>query len=289
MSLLASMIVVAPPGYAVELAAGGIAFARAEALDFVRAALAAGGGLFAYAAEQRSARRLESGRGPLYEVTVGGARWVVRHARRGGLIARWLGDRYVRLGTPRPLRELLVSEQARARGIPTPAVLAAAVYPAGLRSYRGDVATELVPRAQDLAAILFGDAGVDVDAALQLAGRTIRAAHDHGLQHPDLNLKNVLVQTDEARPSQPVRAFLLDLDGCRLHARLDERARRVMLRRFRRSWRKWERRTGRRTPSDVFSAFQRGYDDVAATSTRRGSLPAGPSPAEGIARAGAAE
>ena len=80
-------------------------------------------------------------------------RWVVRRYRRGGALAAALGDRYPRLGTPRPFREYGVLVALADAGIPAARPVGAAVYPSG-PFYRGDLVTEWVAGSLDLA--LFG-------------------------------------------------------------------------------------------------------------------------------------
>ena len=57
-------------------------------------------------------------------------------------------------GTPRPVHETRVSEEARRRGVPTPRVVAAMTYPQG-PYYRADLVTEFVPASTDLVESLF--------------------------------------------------------------------------------------------------------------------------------------
>lgn len=199
----------------------------------------------------------------------GGGEWVVRHAARGGAFAPFLGDRYGRLGTPRPFRELVVSGAARARGVPTPRVVAAAVYPAGFMAYRGDVVTERVPASRDLAFVLFGRAAYgargwptasasEVDAALRAAGRAGGALERAGVHHRDLNIKNLLLDGDPAAP----RAWVLDLDRARLLARPSPAAGAAMRRRLLRSLEKWERRTGHVLGAGARRALDEGWNEM---------------------------
>lgn len=195
-----------------------------------------------------------------------GGRWVVRHYHRGGAVASLLGDRYPRVGTPRPVRELRVGRMLEARGVPTPEHVAAAVYPAGIW-YRGDLVTRYVPGSRDLARVLFGrsDFGAGdgddpaappvAEAAMAAAGRLLRRLHDAGLDHPDLNLKNVLL----AGPDPDPRALVLDLDRARIRKRLSPARRRRMLDRFWRSARKWEDRTGVALPPSLPDVFDQAY------------------------------
>src|SRR5690606_11192773 len=144
---------------------------------------------------------------------------------------------------PRPVRELRASEEVRRRGIDTPVVLALAIYPAGA-FYRADIATAFVPGAQDLAAALFGPASFEGEERLGVwaaAGTLLRALAERGVVHADLNLKNVLLDAS----ARPLRPLLLDLDRCRVAARVAPLARLAMLRRFRRSAAKWAGLAGR--------------------------------------------
>jgi 3-deoxy-D-manno-octulosonic acid kinase len=181
------------------------------------------------------------GRGLAVVVEIGGTACVVRHYHRGGAVAGMLQDRYGRLGLNRALHELQVSESARARGVATPTVKCAAWYRHGLFR-RFDLATTFIPSSRDLAAVLFGAGAAqerDVRAAVKLIRDVLRA----GLVHNDLNLKNILVAED--------RAYILDLDRCRIEEGVSAAASKVMRERFLRSLAKWERLTSRTVPADV--------------------------------------
>lgn len=245
-----------PEGYRAFRLDGAVLVAAAGAAERARRAVAEGGTLFGHAAAHPDARVLR-GRGRLYSIPGPDGRWVVRHYRRGGAMARLLDDRYLRLGTPRPLRELRASRALRARDIATPEVLAAAVYPAGA-FYRADLATREVPDSRDLAEAAFGPdplAPLERAAAWRAAGRLVRELHDAGVIHPDLNLKNILLEWT----IRPPRPHVLDLDRCRVVDRLPGWRRRRMLRRLARSRAKWEDATGRTVPGAERAAFEEGY------------------------------
>ena len=240
-----------PPDYeAWSLGAGG-AVARRDVAGAVRAALAERGTLYAWASGQ-SGRTTYTGRGAAYGVSLGGIPSVVRHARRGGyVIAPVLGDRF--LGTPRFLRELQWSHRLLALGVPTPAFLAGAWYRSG-PIHRADVATERVDGA-DLAALLFDGPPLPADerhAVLAAVARLVRRLHDAGVVHPDLQLRNVLVGRGTAGPV----AALLDVDTCR---RAGPRAAARNLRRFFRSWKKWNRQRDPRLDQDDRAVFEAAY------------------------------
>jgi 3-deoxy-D-manno-octulosonic acid kinase len=159
----------------------------------------------------RTAERTHSGRGIVPIARIDGSLLAFRHYHRGGVVAALLRDRYARLGEPRPLRELLVSEGARGRGVPTPRVVAGAVYARG-PFYSADLVTEYVDDAVSLAAAVLEEAGPGRYAGLAAASRLAERMARAGLHHPDLNATNILLTTD----GQGARAHVLDLDRARL-------------------------------------------------------------------------
>jgi 3-deoxy-D-manno-octulosonic acid kinase len=289
------------PGFETVATPGAIVLARPEAVGWVRFALDGGRTLHDAAAAQRNAFQLE-GRRPLFVIPakVSGAgnpdgpsrrgelgglyhpeessaaddasrgggdpgrqQWVVRHYARGGkLLPRILGDRYIRLGSLRPFHELEASEEARGRGIPTPRVVAAAVYPSG-PIYRGDLVTVFVPQATDLVATLFDSARKGVGGALErrdalhASGALIRQMASGGLRHRDLHAGNILLQWRGAAPLP----LLVDLDRCRVMREGVTTAVGPMYRRLLRSLRKWERRTGLRISESEWETLERALTE----------------------------
>ncbi len=243
---------------------GGSLIARPNARPALLSWLEEEGTLIDAAAAHPEAETLH-GRGRVFSVPapVGRGKWVVRHYRRGGAMARLLGDRYLRLGTPRPVREFLLGRALDELDIPTPAHVGVAVYPQG-PWYRGDLVTERVPNSIDLAAVLFPDAAarpcgdrpiIEPAGAMAATGRLIRLLHDRGMVHPDLHLKNIVLT------GHPPRALVVDLDKARIRSRVNDRSRRRMLDRFWRSARKWEGRAGSKLADGLRRAFERGYDE----------------------------
>ncbi|HUF13410.1 MAG TPA: lipopolysaccharide kinase InaA family protein [Longimicrobiales bacterium] len=236
-----------------------------EALDAARQALSLSGSLFDFAASRPGARAL-AGRGVAYHIPAPGSytneRWMVRHYRRGGFIARFVRDRYLDSGVKRPIRELTASVKARARGVATPEVVAAAVYPAG-GWYRADIVTRFLPESRDLADRLFDDAAAERRRqAMRLAGGLLRRAHEAGVVHNDLNLGNILI----AGPRDAERAWLLDLDRAVVMRDAAARFERdLMLRRFARSLRKFERAHRTKLKAGEREAFAQAYALDSAT------------------------
>ena len=241
-------------GFEVVEHPGARVLARPEVVPWVRSVLRGGQGLHAASARDKAAFQME-GRDPVFvipaklskgEGTESGGRWAVRHYTRGGqFVPTLLGDRYVRSGRVRPYHEIVASEAARERGIPTPKVLAAAMYPAGL-FYRADLVTTFVPGASDLVEALFdrqrkgaGGAAERLDA-LRAAGELVRRMAEAGLRHRDIHARNILLEWQGAAPSP----HLLDLDRCDVGPKGVPLSPTSMHQRLRRSLLKWEHRTG---------------------------------------------
>jgi 3-deoxy-D-manno-octulosonic acid kinase len=152
-----------------------------------------------------------SGRGAAWRVALPGVpRAVVRLYRRGGLAARVSRQTYLGV-RERPLRELVLTAEARRRGVAAAEVLAARVE--GRLAYRGALVTAEVPGAATLLEALRAapDAGAR-GRLLAEAARAVAAMHAAGVWHADLNLTNILVHPG---PDGPAVA-LLDFDRARL-------------------------------------------------------------------------
>lgn len=251
------------PGFETVEHPGARVLARPEAEFWVRSVLEGGQGLHAASARERDAVRLE-GRNPLFVIPAQGGgisphdRWAVRHYVRGGrLVPALMGDRYLRSGRIRPYHETEASEAARARGIPTPRVVAAALYPQGV-FYRADLVTDFIPDTIDLVEALFdtsrkgaGGAMERMDA-LQAAGRLVQSMARVGIRHRDLHAGNVLLQWRGMAPT----AYLVDLDRCEVGRQGQSVAATRMFQRLRRSLLKWEHRTRTRISEREWSILE---------------------------------
>lgn len=241
-----------PAGYVEHEVGAATLVARVDVLPALRTVLESGTTLDRWARTSPEVQELR-GRGSTWVVSAEGRLWVVRHGYRGGAVARVLGDRYARLGEPRPYGELRVSDALRAHRINTPTVFGFAIHPAG-PFYRTDVVTEYVADSVDLAHAVLGPARRDAPAriaAWRAAGSLVRRAWDAGLVHPDLNLHNILI----AGPSHAPRAWMLDLDRARMTGVLSAGARVAMRRRLNRSRAKLEARFAHKVPRAELIAF----------------------------------
>jgi 3-deoxy-D-manno-octulosonic acid kinase len=131
------------------------------------------------------------GRGAAWFISCGERQWVLRHCRRGGLLAPVTGDRYVWLGEPRvrAFAEWRMLESLIARGLPVPKPVAASYQRGGLL-YRCDLITERVPHSQPLSAALA--AAPLPESVWREVGAVIARLHRAGADHADLNAHNIL-------------------------------------------------------------------------------------------------
>lgn len=139
-------------------------------------------------------------------------RWVLRHYRRGGLVAKLSQDSYLWTGAARTrsFAEWRLLAELRRRGLPVPAPIAAR-YVRGLVTYRADLITELLPGTRTLADVITGR---DLpEAGWHAVGKTIGAFHREGVHHADLNANNILLAEHRAE------VYVLDFDRGRIEAR----------------------------------------------------------------------
>jgi len=227
-----------PSGYRRFLIRGAEVVSRADVLDAVRTALASGP-LYDYASHHPKARPL-AGRAVAYAVPLpgGNVRVVVRHNRHGGLFGPVTGDVFL---APRAPYELDVSLRLERLGVPTPQVLAYAIYHAGAMLRRCDVVTREIPNSRDLSDILVRSDERTRLAAVAATAKLVGKLASVGARHHDLNVKNVLLATDA---EEGLRAMILDVDRVTFHAPGDVTILERNLERFVRSARKWRERNG---------------------------------------------
>ncbi|WP_438765201.1 3-deoxy-D-manno-octulosonic acid kinase [Kushneria sp. TE3] len=153
------------------------------------------------------------GRGESLFVHAGDQTWVLRHYRRGGLVARLSAEHYVWTGVERnrAFRECRLLATLFDRGLAVPEPIGACVWRAGM-VYQAALMTRRIDGARPLASLVQDpDAATRHEALLTECGRMIRRFHDEGLDHVDLNARNLLID-DRDTP------WLIDLDRCRMRA-----------------------------------------------------------------------
>jgi 3-deoxy-D-manno-octulosonic-acid transferase len=178
---------------------------------------------------------------------------VLRHYRRGGLVARVLHDTY--LGrTPhrsRAMREFALLMRLRHAALPVPQPVAARMQRVGFARYRADLLIARIPGAMSLAERL--TRGDRPSRAVWMAiGETIRKLHDQGVDHVDLNAHNLLIDNHD-------RVWIIDFDRCA--ERPGQHWKAANLSRLRRSLQKLRNgRTGSGFSEDDWLILEQGYE-----------------------------
>jgi tRNA A-37 threonylcarbamoyl transferase component Bud32 len=186
-------------------------------------------------------------------------RALVRRCIRGGFFGRFFREMYLNWGTPRPIEELRVSDYARARGVSTPEVLAAAFEKAPPFFYRGALAVREISPSADLQRELL-EAQYPLDRAslgkkrraIASLGRLIAKMHEAGIYHADLHLKNILLSDADGG------LYVLDLDAAKICEPLSDFRKHVNLLRLYRSAEKVNQRRRIITRTDLMR-FLRSY------------------------------
>lgn len=173
------------------------------------------------------------GRDTLHVLATPHGELVAKRLSRGGIVGALARHSYA--DPARPLREAAAAESLRQRGLVTPPVVAARATRAG-PLWTIELATQRLPAEGDLLDCL--RAHGPAASLARAAGRTLRRAHDAGLHHRDLQVKNLLVPAGFPGPGGPDRPHdlvLLDLDRCRVGQPLNVAERLASLARFARS------------------------------------------------------
>ncbi len=137
---------------------------------------------------------------------------IVRPYRRGGAVRHFVYDLYWHR-PPRPLLELICTETARQRGVPTVEVLGAGVEWLTCGLYRGSFVTREAEGFVNLWEWLRSKpTSAGREAVITAVARAIASMHEAGIAHADLNLTNILVRIATDSPA----VLLIDFDKARV-------------------------------------------------------------------------
>lgn len=139
-----------------------------------------------------AARATAGGRGGAVFVAAPFGSCALRHYRRGGMVARILGDHYLWRGAERTrsFAEFRLLAALRGMDLPVPQPVAARYRRSGV-TYRADILTRRIESASTLAELLAQDK-IDAAVAARVGAATAKF-HRQGAYHADLNAHNVLL------------------------------------------------------------------------------------------------
>ncbi len=148
------------------------------------------------------------GRGTTHFIHTGKQNFVLRHYRRGGLVARVMKDRYFWRdeSSTRAFAEWQLLYHLHRAGLPVPAPVACRYRRHGL-TYSADLITERLMDSMSLASAL-RRRGLPILGWITI-GRCLRSFHDLGVFHADLNAHNIMLAGDDS-------VYLIDFDRGRL-------------------------------------------------------------------------
>jgi len=183
---------------------------------------------------------------------------ILRRYQHGGLFGRLTG--MLHWGPSRALLELKVTTRAEAAGAPVPHVACLALWPAAGPFWSALIGTREERGATDLLEYL--RCTEDPRARREIlreVGAAVRRLHDAGVDHRDLQLRNILVVEDDGKR----RIVVVDLDRAVYHprGRLAPRLRARNLGRLTRSAVKmglWRGRVGSRELAAFVGAYTAG-------------------------------
>ncbi len=147
-----------------------------------------------------------TGRGTTWFIQLQKARAALRHYQRGGLFGKVVRDQYLFLGwrKTRSYAELALLQMLRDADVNVPRPIAARVEKKGLL-YQADLLSEQISDASDLVGKL--EIGQLSSECYRNIGLEIRKMHDAGINHTDLNIHNILLDSSG-------KVWIIDFDKC---------------------------------------------------------------------------
>ena len=174
---------------------------------------------------------------------------VLRHYYRGGVIGRFVKDRYFFISWERTRshQELNVLETLFRAGVHVPKPIAARAKRHGL-FYQADLMTQKIPNAQSLCSLLLQT--TLAKGVYQKIGEEIAKMHRAQVNHSDLNIHNILLDEQQ-------KVWLIDFDKCYQQDRDDWK--KSNLNRLQSSFEKEASQRGIYWTAEDFNALMTGY------------------------------
>jgi 3-deoxy-D-manno-octulosonic acid kinase len=190
------------------------------------------------------------GRGSAWFLETDQGDMVLRHYRRGGLVARLSERSYVYTGrrNTRAFQEFELLKALHEQGLPVPEPVAAYAHRSFVL-YQAALMIRRIPGAVPLPEV----GNLEDESLWREVGKTIRRFHDAGLDHVDLNCDNLLVSAGDV--------FLIDFDRCQF--KCGDKGSRWRKANLDRLWRSIKKRIGpalERQTSTLWNCLMSGYD-----------------------------
>ncbi len=155
-------------------------------------------------ANDEKTRLINKGRGKVLLINCQGLPSVLKHYYRGGLVSNFLSEKYLWQGesNARSIKEFRVLQEMSQAGLPVPRPIAARVNRQGI-FYTADLITSRIDHSSSM-----GDCLKENSLSSDLwknIGSCIASFHMQGFYHHDLNIENILIDSDQ-------KVFLLDFD-----------------------------------------------------------------------------
>lgn len=162
-----------------------------------------------YLQQQKLITGTAEGRGTVYFFKLNGTDLVLRHYKRGGLVAKLNDDNFLYTGIEksRCQKELSVLEVLRKANINVPEPIAGRIVKKGL-VYTADIITKVIAHATELHQEL-QERSVHIEVWRNI-GAEIRKMHNAQICHNDINVKNILLVNNNGES----KVHLLDFDKC---------------------------------------------------------------------------
>ena len=155
-------------------------------------------------ANDEETRLINKGRGKALLINCQGLPSVLKHYYRGGLVSNFLSETYLWQGkrNARSIKEFMVLQEMFQAGLPVPRPIAARVNRQGI-FYTADLITSRIDNSSSMGDLLKKDS-MSSDLWKNI-GSCIASFHMKGFYHNDLNVENILIDSDQ-------KVFLLDFD-----------------------------------------------------------------------------
>ena len=155
-------------------------------------------------ANDEKTRLINKGRGKVLLINCQGLPSVLKHYYRGGLVSNFLSEKYLWQGesNARSIKEFRILQKMLQAGLPVPRPIAARVNRQGI-FYTADLITSRIDHSSSM-----GDSLKENSLSSDLwknIGSCIASFHMQGFYHHDLNIENILIDSDQ-------KVFLLDFD-----------------------------------------------------------------------------